>query len=200
MVPRAQKGESSPRRGAHADLGADHGSRRDVGVVTMARRKQARSSCAARPIARESSPGGDRTRARESSPAQVNPAADRARDAVFGAGASRPAASPRCRWERLLMNYMGIYVGTLAAAGARPALTMILAWHPWEVIRVISLCDRRRAVGAAAVQARTFTGRISRGAPAQPVVLRRRGTDRRHRSTRRCWLQPGSVLLRLVGW
>jgi hypothetical protein len=38
----------------------------------------------------------------------------------------------------VLMNYMGHYVGTLAAASRRPALTMILAWHPWAVIRVIS--------------------------------------------------------------
>ena len=38
----------------------------------------------------------------------------------------------------VLMNYMGHYVGTLAAASRRPALTMILGWHPWAVIRVIS--------------------------------------------------------------
>jgi hypothetical protein len=38
----------------------------------------------------------------------------------------------------VLMNYMGHYVGTLAGASARPALTMILGWHPWAVIRVIA--------------------------------------------------------------
>ena len=38
----------------------------------------------------------------------------------------------------VLMNYMGHYVGTLAASSWRPALTMLLAWHPWAVIRVIS--------------------------------------------------------------
>jgi hypothetical protein len=38
----------------------------------------------------------------------------------------------------VLMNYMGHYVGTLAASSRRPALTMMLAWHPWAVIRVIS--------------------------------------------------------------
>jgi hypothetical protein len=38
----------------------------------------------------------------------------------------------------ILMNYMGHYVGTLAASSAHPALTMVLAWHPWAVIRVIS--------------------------------------------------------------
>ncbi len=38
----------------------------------------------------------------------------------------------------LLMNYMGTYVGSLAAASARPALTMLAGWHPWAVIRVVS--------------------------------------------------------------
>jgi hypothetical protein len=37
-----------------------------------------------------------------------------------------------------LMNYMGHYVGALAAASRRPALTMALGWHPWAVVRVIS--------------------------------------------------------------
>jgi hypothetical protein len=37
-----------------------------------------------------------------------------------------------------LMNYMGHYVGALAAASRQPALTMILGWHPWAVVRVIS--------------------------------------------------------------
>jgi hypothetical protein len=38
----------------------------------------------------------------------------------------------------VLMNYMGHYVGTLAAASRRPALTLLLGWHPWAVIRVAS--------------------------------------------------------------
>jgi hypothetical protein len=38
----------------------------------------------------------------------------------------------------VLMNYMGHYVGTLAAIGHRPLLLMILGWHPWAVIRIIS--------------------------------------------------------------
>ena len=37
-----------------------------------------------------------------------------------------------------LMNYMGHYVGTLAAASRRPAVTALLAWHPWAVIRIVS--------------------------------------------------------------
>jgi hypothetical protein len=38
----------------------------------------------------------------------------------------------------VLMNYMGHYVGTLAETSARPGRTLLLAWHPWAVIRVIS--------------------------------------------------------------
>jgi hypothetical protein len=38
----------------------------------------------------------------------------------------------------VLMNYMGHYVGSLAAASAHPALTKVLGWHPWAVIRVAS--------------------------------------------------------------
>ena len=38
----------------------------------------------------------------------------------------------------VLMNYMGHYVGTLAETSAHPGRTLLLAWHPWAVIRVIS--------------------------------------------------------------
>ena len=38
----------------------------------------------------------------------------------------------------VLMNYMGHYVGTLAAMSRHPAPLMLLGWHPWAVIRVIS--------------------------------------------------------------
>ena len=38
----------------------------------------------------------------------------------------------------VLMNYMGHYVGTLAESSAHPVGTVLLGWHPWSVIRVIS--------------------------------------------------------------
>jgi len=38
----------------------------------------------------------------------------------------------------VLMNYMGHYVGTLAAISRHPAPLLLLGWHPWAVIRVIS--------------------------------------------------------------
>jgi hypothetical protein len=37
-----------------------------------------------------------------------------------------------------LMNYMGTYVGSLAAASAHPLAAAVLGWHPWAVIRVVS--------------------------------------------------------------
>lgn len=37
-----------------------------------------------------------------------------------------------------LMNYMGTYVGSLAAASAKPAAAALLGWHPWSVIRIVS--------------------------------------------------------------
>jgi hypothetical protein len=50
---------------------------------------------------------------------------------VTGGGAAMPMGA-------VLMNYMGHYVGVLAATSRRPVLTMMLGWHPWAVIRVIS--------------------------------------------------------------
>jgi hypothetical protein len=37
-----------------------------------------------------------------------------------------------------MMNFMGHYVGALAAASARPVTTIVLGWHPWAVIRIAS--------------------------------------------------------------
>jgi len=38
----------------------------------------------------------------------------------------------------VLMNYMGHYVGTLAASSAHPFATMILGWVPWAIVRIVS--------------------------------------------------------------
>ena len=47
-----------------------------------------------------------------------------------------------------LMNYMGHYVGTLAAASRRPVATLFLAWHPWSVIRIASFVAMGVALSA----------------------------------------------------
>src|SRR5437870_5080989 len=36
-----------------------------------------------------------------------------------------------------LMNYMGHYVGALAAASPHPAPLLLLGWHPWSIIRSV---------------------------------------------------------------
>jgi len=38
----------------------------------------------------------------------------------------------------VLMNYMGAYVGSLAAVSRHPILTAFAAWAPWAVIRIAS--------------------------------------------------------------
>jgi hypothetical protein len=76
-------------------------------------------------------------RGAESSPARFIP--QHARDAaIFSGLALATGAALAMPMGAALMNYMGHYVGSLAAASRRPLLTMLLAWHPWAVIRIIS--------------------------------------------------------------
>jgi hypothetical protein len=99
----------------------------------------------------------------------------------------------------VLMNYMGHYVGTLAASSRRPALTMILGWHPWAVIRVISfvvigvvlstpLLSRLRKCPVDRVVARTLLVWAGAGLVADIVL--------------KALLAPAwqRILLRIVGW
>ena len=73
----------------------------------------------------------------ESTPSQFIPQqAEHA--AIFSALALAAGGAAAMPMGAVLMNYMGHYVGTLAETSAHPALTILLAWHPWAVIRVIS--------------------------------------------------------------
>jgi hypothetical protein len=58
--------------------------------------------------------------------------------ALFSALAILTGGAAAMPMGAVLMNYMGHYVGRLAASSSRPVLTMVVAWHPWAVIRVIS--------------------------------------------------------------
>ena len=58
--------------------------------------------------------------------------------ALFSALAVATGGTLAMPMGAVLMNYMGHYVGTLAAASRRPAITALLAWHPWAVIRIVS--------------------------------------------------------------
>lgn len=73
----------------------------------------------------------------ESTPAQFIP--QQARDAaLFAALTLASGGLVGMAMGATLMNYMGTYVGSLAAASAHPALALVLGWHPWAVIRIIS--------------------------------------------------------------
>ena len=76
-------------------------------------------------------------RGAESTPSQFIPQ-QAVHAALFSALALATGGVLAMPMGAVLMNYMGHYVGTLAARSARPALTLALGWHPWSVIRVIS--------------------------------------------------------------
>ncbi len=73
----------------------------------------------------------------ESSPSQFIPQ-QLGHAAIFSGLALATGGVAAMPMGAVLMNYMGHYVGTLAASSRRPALTLALGWHPWAVIRVIS--------------------------------------------------------------
>jgi uncharacterized membrane protein len=73
----------------------------------------------------------------ESTPSQFIPQ-QMMHAAVFSGLALATGGAAAMPMGAVLMNYMGHYVGSLAAVSRRPALTMMLGWHPWAVIRVIS--------------------------------------------------------------
>ena len=73
----------------------------------------------------------------ESAPSQFIP--QQVRDAaIFSSLALATGGVLAMPMGAVLMNEMGHYVGTLADSSARPALTMVLAWHPWAVLRIVS--------------------------------------------------------------
>jgi hypothetical protein len=76
-------------------------------------------------------------RGAESTPSQFIPEQTR-HAAIFSVLALATGSTLAMPMGAVLMNYMGHYVGALAASSARPALTMVLGWHPWAVIRVAS--------------------------------------------------------------
>lgn len=98
----------------------------------------------------------------------------------------------------VLMNYMGHYVGALAARSARPALTILLGWHPWAVIRIISF------VALGVVLARPVLCRVAQCRPAEnvrPYVIAA-GAGLVLDAVLKWLLAPAwqRLLLRVVGW
>ena len=99
----------------------------------------------------------------------------------------------------VLMNYMGHYVGTLAASSRRPALTMILGWHPWAVIRVISFVVIG-VVLSAPLLSRLGKFQVDRGAARTLLVWA--GAGLVADVVLKALLAPAwqRLLLRIVGW
>jgi hypothetical protein len=99
----------------------------------------------------------------------------------------------------VLMNYMGHYVGTLAAASRRPALTMVLGWHPWAVIRIISFVVIG-VVLSAPLLSRLGRFRVDRRSPRMLLIAAGAGVvaDIVLKTLLAPWWQR--ILLRVVGW
>ena len=76
-------------------------------------------------------------RGAESTPSQFIPG-QLADAALFAVCALVTGGALAMAMGAVLMNEMGHYAGSLAAASAHPALTLILAWHPWAVIRIVA--------------------------------------------------------------
>jgi hypothetical protein len=73
----------------------------------------------------------------ESTPSQFIPQ-QAGHAAVFSALAAATGGLLAMPIGAVLMNYMGHYVGALASASRHPAWAVVLGWHPWAVIRIIS--------------------------------------------------------------
>jgi hypothetical protein len=76
-------------------------------------------------------------RGAESDPSRFIPQ-EAAHAVVFSALALASGGVLALAMGAVLMNYMGHYVGALASASAHPVATVVLAWHPWAVIRIVS--------------------------------------------------------------
>src|SRR5512133_2989959 len=73
----------------------------------------------------------------ESNPRQFIPT-HAAHAAAFCALSLATASVVSMAMGALLMNYMGAYVGSLAAVSRHPVATALAAWVPWSVIRIAS--------------------------------------------------------------
>jgi hypothetical protein len=73
----------------------------------------------------------------ESTPSQFIPQ-QAGHAAIFAALAVATGGLLAMPMGAVLMNYMGHYVGALASASRHPVWAMVLGWHPWAVIRIIS--------------------------------------------------------------
>ena len=119
--------------------------------------------------------------------------------ALFSALAVATGGTLAMPMGAVLMNYMGHYVGTLAAASRRPAITALLAWHPWAVIRIASFVVIG-VVLSAPLLSRAIGFRVDRAAARRLLLWAAAGlvVD----IVMKTLLAPAwqRLLLRIVGW
>lgn len=137
-------------------------------------------------------------RGAESTPSRFIP--QQARDAALFAGltlvtggiASMPMGA-------VLMNYMGTYVGSLGAASSRPLPTLILGWHPWAVVRVVSFVIIGVALSAPLLS-RVFRTPLDREASSRLLAYAGAGLLLDVGLKALCAPAWQRLLLRTVGW
>jgi hypothetical protein len=136
----------------------------------------------------------------ESAPAQFIPM--QARDAaIFSTLALATGGAAAMPMGAVLMNYMGHYVGTLAAASRRPLLTLLLGWHPWAVIRVISFVIIGVVLSVPVLSRLGGSRRIDWRRDGRPLLMTA-GAGLLLDITLKALLAPmwQRLLLRVVGW
>jgi hypothetical protein len=119
--------------------------------------------------------------------------------AVFAALAVASGGVLALAMGAVLMNYMGHYVGTLAAASAHPVATLALGWHPWAVIRIVSFVTIGVILSAPLL---SWLGGFRVDRPTARVFLAWAGAGLIADVVLKWLLAPAwqRLLLRLVGW
>ena len=137
-------------------------------------------------------------RGAESTPSQFIPQ-QAGHAALFVVLALATAGTLAMPMGAVLMNYMGTYVGSLAAASRHPAAAMLLGWHPWAVIRVASFVALG-VVLSAVVLSRVFRFQVDWRFGRRVIALAACGlvVDVALKAA----LAPGwqRLLLRVAGW
>ena len=82
---------------------------------------------------------------------------------LFAALALATASAAAMTMGAILMNYMSYYVGSIAATAVSPVQTILLGWHPWSLVRIVSF------VTLGVVLAEPLVARVTRS----PALARR---------------------------
>jgi hypothetical protein len=134
----------------------------------------------------------------ESEPAQFVPA-QAMHALIFGVLSLLSASVLSMPMGALLVNYMGTYVGSLAAVSRHPVLTAFAGWVPWAIIRIASFVALGVVLaGPVASRLLGFRFRLREHVPVLVLALTALLTD----IVLKAVLAPGwhVLLRRIVGW